>query len=156
MIAQHNFAKTKEFDMVITEDLKVFSRMNKQVNIECDSNRSPAASLIALCFKARTAAHFAHLQTQSFAEHKALEQFYTEIIPLADSFAEAYQGRFGIIGEYPSVKIKAQFGYHIVETVRDWIDEHRSTCGTQSELQNIIDEILSLCDSVIYKLCNLK
>jgi DNA-binding ferritin-like protein len=142
--------------MVITEDLKVFSRMNKQVNIECDSNRSPAASLIALCFKARTAAHFAHLQTQSFAEHKALEQFYTEIIPLADSFAEAYQGRFGIIGEYPSVKIKAQFGYHIVETVRDWIDEHRSTCGTQSELQNIIDEILSLCDSVIYKLCNLK
>lgn len=156
MIAQHNFAKTKEFDMVITEDLKIFSRMNKHVNIECDSNNSPAASLIALCFKARTLSHIAHLQTQSFAEHKALEQFYTEIIPLIDKFAEAYQGRFGIIGEYPSVKVKAQFGIHIVETVRDWIDEHRTSCGTQSELQNIIDEILSLCDSVIYKLCNLK
>lgn len=156
MLAQSTFTKTKGFDMVVTEDLKIFTRMNKHINIECDSNNSPAASLIALCFKARTLTHYAHLQTQSYAEHKALEQFYTDIIPLTDKFAETYQGRFGIIGEYPSVKIKAQFGLHIVETVRDWLDEHRSTCGSQSELQNIIDEIVSLCDSVIYKLINLK
>ena len=156
MIAQRVFTQPKEFNMVVTEDLKIFSRMNKHINIECDSNHSPAASLIALCFKARTLTHFAHLQTQSFAEHKALEQFYTDIISLTDKFAEIYQGRFGVIGEYPSVKIKAQFGLHIVETVRDWIDEHRSTCGSQSELQNAIDEVVSLCDSVIYKLINLK
>lgn len=156
MVSEQIFVKPKEIDMVVNENIKLFSRMSKHVNIECSSTHSSAASLIALCFKARTLIQFAHLQTQSYAEHKALEQFYVDIIPLTDKFAESYQGRYGVIGEYPSVKITAKFGIHVIETVRDWIDEHRSTCGNQSELQNIIDEIVSLCNTVIYKLINLK
>jgi hypothetical protein len=49
-------------------------------------------------FLARDVAHSVHLNTRSYAKHVALNGFYTEIIELADSFAEAYQGKYGLIG----------------------------------------------------------
>ena len=39
---------------------------------------------IILCFHARTNAHVLHLQTRSYAAHKALNEFYDEIVELAD------------------------------------------------------------------------
>jgi DNA-binding ferritin-like protein len=53
--------------------------------------------LIALCFEARTKAHIAHLQTRSYAAHKALNEYYDGIVDIADSLAEAFQGREGIL-----------------------------------------------------------
>jgi hypothetical protein len=47
---------------------------------------------------ARDVTHSAHLNTRSFAKHKALGKFYPEIIDLADKFAEMYQGKYGLIG----------------------------------------------------------
>ena len=56
-----------------------------------------ARELILSCFHARTVAHLLHLTTRSYAAHKALNEFYDEIIDLVDSFAEAYQGEYGLI-----------------------------------------------------------
>ena len=39
---------------------------------------------ILLCFHARTNAHVLHLETRSYAAHKALNEFYDEIVDLAD------------------------------------------------------------------------
>jgi hypothetical protein len=47
---------------------------------------------------ARDVTHSVHLNTRSYAKHKALNKFYVGIIELADDFAEAYQGRIGLIG----------------------------------------------------------
>ncbi|MDD4242752.1 MAG: DUF5856 family protein [Bacilli bacterium] len=113
-----------------------------------------AAELIARCFEARTKSHFFHLQTKSYSQHKAFNQFYDEIVTKADSFAEAYQGRNGIISDYPSVKFEGR-NVEMIEELREWIDKNRQLCGDFSELQNAIDEIVSLCDSTIYKLRNL-
>jgi hypothetical protein len=44
-------------------------------------------------FLARDVTHSVHLNTRSYAKHKALNKFYVGIIELADDFAEAYQGR---------------------------------------------------------------
>ena len=49
-------------------------------------------------FLARDVTHSAHLNTRSYAKHVALNEFYDGIIDLADKFAEAYQGRHGLIG----------------------------------------------------------
>lgn len=115
---------------------------------------SMAPGLIALCFDARTKTHIAHLQTRSFAAHKALDEFYNGIIDLADSYAEAIQGRFGIIEQYPNAQLPGG-GLETILTLRSWIDDNRGACGQYSELQNEIDSIVSLCNSAIYKLQNL-
>ena len=53
---------------------------------------------IGMLFLARDVAHSVHLNTRSYAKHVALNVFYDEIVGLADGFAEAYQGRKGLIG----------------------------------------------------------
>ena len=55
------------------------------------------ADFVGTLFLARDVAHSVHLNTRSFAKHSALNTFYDEIIELADGFAEAYQGRHGLI-----------------------------------------------------------
>jgi hypothetical protein len=116
-------------------------------------NKMP--QLIALLFDARNKAHQAHLQTTSYAQHKALDEYYNSIIDLADSLAENHQGRFGIITQYPTVSNPTD-PIMLITTVRSWIDSNRAECGEYSEIQNIIDEVQSLNNSTLYKLNNLK
>ena len=42
---------------------------------------------LGMLFLARDVTHSAHLNTRSYAKHKALGKFYPEIIDLADKFA---------------------------------------------------------------------
>ncbi len=56
--------------------------------------------LIALLFFARDVTHREHLKTTSYAQHVALNEFYEAIVGNADSIAEAYQGRNGIMAVY--------------------------------------------------------
>lgn len=115
-----------------------------------------AAELVGRCFHARTEAHIFHLQTRSFAAHKALNEFYDEIVELTDSFAEAYQGRFGIITGYPETYESCADEMEMLTDLRDWIDKNRKAISERSELQNLIDEIVSLIDGTMYKLKFLK
>ena len=55
------------------------------------------AKIIGIVFMSRTFAHQAHLKTESFAAHKALDEFYTGVVDKIDSFAEAIQGTVGIL-----------------------------------------------------------
>lgn len=101
---------------------------------------------------ARTNAHLLHLKTRSYAAHKALGEFYDEIVDLIDSLAEAYQGRYGIIN-YPDVPFKQEAdAIMMIKTLRRYIDDNRLGMVPDSELQNIIDEIVALMDSTLYKL----
>jgi DNA-binding ferritin-like protein len=111
--------------------------------------------LVALCFEARTKTHMAHLQTKSYATHKALNEYYDEIVGIVDSLVEAFQGREGIITHYPLVSITTKDPIKLVEFVRSWIDDNRKACSEYSEIQNIIDELQDLNNSTIYKLKNL-
>jgi uncharacterized protein DUF5856 len=117
------------------------------------------AELVARCFHARTNAHFQHLSTHSFAAHKALEEFYLSIVERADAFAEAYQGRYGLIADYSGLNFKLETDPEKMLTeLRTWVGAHRYECGSGSdtELQNLIDEIVALIDSTVYKLRFLK
>lgn len=46
---------------------------------------STPAEFVARSFAVRTAAHLAHLQSRSYAEHVALGGFYDSLIDLVDS-----------------------------------------------------------------------
>ena len=50
---------------------------------------------IALLMESRNQAHAYHLTTTSYAMHKALRKYYEGIVPLFDSYAEAYMGKYG-------------------------------------------------------------
>jgi Family of unknown function (DUF5856) len=112
-----------------------------------------ANEMIAKLFHARTAAHMAHLQTRSFAEHKALDDFYNEIVELADTFAETYQGFYGLIKDYPAMGLPSGEACEWITGLRLWLEKNREgNCKGQTPLQNINDEIMALCAQTCYKL----
>lgn len=108
-------------------------------------------------FTARDVAHSAHLNTRSFAKHSALGEFYGSIIELADKFAEAYQGRYGLIGPVaitiPS-KAKTENILSFLTASLEQIEKVRYDVCEKSDtpLQNIIDEIVGQYLSTLYKL----
>lgn len=113
------------------------------------------ADFIGTLFLARDVAHSVHLNTRSYAKHKALKGFYKGVVDLADTLAEAYQGRHGLIG--PISLMSAKKTNNILEFLEGQladIEEMRYKVVDKSDtaLQNIMDEIVALYLSTIYKL----
>ena len=113
------------------------------------------ADFVGTLFLARDVAHSVHLNTRSFSKHMALNSFYDEVVELADKFAEAYQGRHGLIG--PISLMSAKKTTNIVEFLEDSLADiekmrYEVVDKTDTPLQNIIDEIVGLYLSTLYKL----
>ena len=114
-----------------------------------------ASDFVGHLFLARDVAHSVHLNTRSYAKHTALGDFYDKIVDLADSFAEAYQGRHGLVG--PITLQSAKKNGNIVEFLSDSLAEIEANrykvCEEKdSAIQNIIDEIVGLYLSTLYRL----
>lgn len=110
---------------------------------------------VGMFFLARDVTHSVHLNTRSYAKHKALQKFYENIIDLADGFAEAYQGRHGLIGAITLQSSKKTA--NVTEFLQDQLDEiekcRYDVCDkTDTALQNLIDGIVELYLSTLYKL----
>ena len=106
-------------------------------------------------FLARDVTHGVHLSTRSYAKHKALGEFYDGVIDLADAFAEAYQGRYGLMG--PIVRQTAKKTNNVVEFLTDQLKRleagrYKMVPKEDTVLQNMIDEIFALYLSTLYKL----
>jgi hypothetical protein len=96
-----------------------------------------------------------HLNTRSYAKHKALQKFYTNIIDLADGLAEAAQGRYGLMG--PISLMSAKKTSNVIEFLENQLAEIESVrydvCDKDdAPLQNLIDGIIELYLSTLYKL----
>ena len=107
--------------------------------------------IVAILFLDRTLTHMEHLRTSSYAQHIALQGFYDGIIDLADTLAETYQGYEGImniplLSSAPSGKIEDHLSKRVLE-----IQKLRKSCDL-SAIQNIVDEIVALYLSTVYKL----
>ena len=117
-----------------------------------DSGGAKIASIISRAFADRTYAHMAHLKTSSFAAHKALDDFYSDIVGLVDGLAETAQGKFGKlsipVGQVSSDMSNAA---DVLEMSLDEILKDSADCKVRA-LCNIVDEIEGLYLSTIYKL----
>lgn len=116
---------------------------------------STAADFVGTLFLARDVAHSVHLNTRSYAKHVALNAFYDGIIDHADAFAEAYQGRHGLIG--PISLMSAKKTTNIVDFLESSladIEEMRyKVCDkTDTPIQQLIDNIVELYLTTLYKL----
>ena len=115
-----------------------------------------AAEFIGHLFLARDVAHSVHLNTRSYAKHMALATFYDGIIDLADTFAEAYQGRHGLVGSIPLLSHKKAGNIiDFLQASLAEIEKSREFAGDDSALQNIIDEVVALYLATLYKLRHL-
>ena len=107
---------------------------------------------VGLLMNSRTQAHAFHLTTKSFAQHKALQAYYEGIVPLLDSYAEAYMGKYGRLKRFvlprntstrPSAR--AYFKSLLVRL-------RACKLPRDSYLKNIQDEITALVRSTLYML----
>jgi len=113
------------------------------------------ADLVGHLFLARDVTHSVHLNTRSYAKHKVLGKFYENVIGLTDDLAEAYQGRHGLIG--PITLHSAEKTSNVIEFLEDSLskieDLRYKVCEKDdTAIQNIIDEIVGLYLSTLYKL----
>jgi hypothetical protein len=108
---------------------------------------------------AATVGHVLHLQSRSYAEHKALQGFYSKMPDLVDGVIEAWQGRHGELVEYPDQIVKVSDQKDSLEFLmflKILVEEDRYVLGEASEIQNLVDDIAQLIDSTLYKLTFLK
>ena len=104
-----------------------------------------------------TNTHILHLQSNSYAKHKALQKFYESIGDSTDSLIEAWQGKNSQLANYPNSYTPPMMdALSELQDLSQFVQTNRLVVGTDSELQNIIDEIQQLIDSTIYKLTFLK
>jgi len=113
------------------------------------------ADFVGELFLARDVAHSVHLNTRSFSKHMALNTFYDTIIDHADAFAEAYQGRHGLIG--PITLHSAKKTTNIIEFLESSLAEveemrYKVAKKEDTSLQQLIDNIVELYLTTLYKL----
>ena len=111
------------------------------------------AKFLSTLFNSRDQAHIFHLQTSSYAAHKALNDYYDAIVDLVDNYAETCQGRYGIIRGYTPQKQYFE-GEEILKYfagLSTYIDSVRKRLPQDGDLNNIVDEISALVNSTI---CN--
>jgi DNA-binding ferritin-like protein len=120
-------------------------------------DQETVGEFIGTLLHSATITHFMHLQTVgegSYAKHKALGAYYDGIVGLADSVAEAIQGcELTIIKAYPKTfanNMMEPLAY--MESLKQFVAVNRESVSEESNVQNEIDNIVTLIDSTIYKL----
>ena len=114
-----------------------------------------AADFVGMLFLARDVAHSVHLNTRSYAVHKATQKFYEGLPELADTFAEAWMGRHGLIG--PVSLMSADKNRDLVEFLENQLEKiavgrYEFCDREETAIQNIIDEIVGHYYATLYKL----
>ena len=111
---------------------------------------------VAESFAVRTAAHIAHLLTTSYAQHIALDGFYSGLVDLTDRYAEVAMGAEGRFKSIPNVATPTGDIVDILEDYRALVLEEIEEDNTSPAKVNILTDIEELTLSTLYKLKNLK
>lgn len=102
--------------------------------------------------------HKDHLSTGKYSDHKALNDFYDDAPEIIDEVVEIYQGIYGKvkIGE-PDIKSDGD-SVKYLEELREYTISSRDELvdPKDTELVSKIDDFLSLIDTTLYKLKELK
>lgn len=112
-----------------------------------------AAEFVMRLLLAGDHAHILHFKTRSYAQHVALGSFYEEIEELADTLAETIQGKVGIL-DYPAdlqVPLAAT-PLKFLQELNAYVQKYREEVSTETDIQNQIDEIVSLISQTYYKI----
>jgi hypothetical protein len=122
-------------------------------------NSMKATDFFGKLFQLRDEIHLNHLKVTgvgSYAAHKALGDFYSNVLDLIDGLVESYQGKYGII-DITIPSSKSGDSIKCLEELAKLTDSGASFfLFSETWIQNQIDEISTLVYSTLYKLKNLK
>ena len=109
---------------------------------------------VGMLMNSREQAHAFHLMTNSFAQHKALQTYYEGIVPLLDSWAEAYMGKYGRLRRITMNKRYMRDPRKARDYFKKLLARVRAVRLPRSDtyLKNIQDEITALIRQTIYML----
>jgi hypothetical protein len=113
------------------------------------------AAFIARSLALRTAAHLLHLSSTSYAQHMALDEFYTGLVPLVDSYAEVAMGLNARITTFPPVSPPSGDAATLMDQYLVLIKAELAA-ETSESLKNLLAGIEELTARTLYKLENLK
>ena len=136
---------------------KTLDNMSKRVPtiVPTTTTNTGIPMFLSKIFTFRDKLHFAHLATNSYAEHKALNDAYEDLLELADTLVESIQGIYGIQPLKQEMCEDHASNVAMVQYMYDCINENRPLFK-ESWIQNQLDEICALFAQTLYKLKNLK
>ena len=107
----------------------------------------------------------AHWQTESFAEHEALGDFYTKFNSLNDRFVEIYQGNIGTrikyVSEYKANLINYSDLKELIFRIREYKDDlalfakafsEENNNGQFIDLESILEDMMEVVSDLLYHL----
>jgi hypothetical protein len=109
----------------------------------------------ATLLNAATVAHILHFQTRSFSHHEALGDLYEGLPDFIDSIVEAFQGKTQSLLQFPAQSVTTPANaLDFVISLNSYLSSNRYVAFSDkdTEIQNIIDEIVVLLEKTIYKL----
>ena len=118
-----------------------------------NSDAKGAAQFIEKLLVAVDTIHKAHLMVTgpgSFAAHEALGDTYSALEDGLDALAESYMGCQYVGLEFAGVDVST-YGAE-VRKIYDYVEANRAMMGTESHLQNKVDEILEGLSRSLFKL----
>ena len=133
---------------------KLFEEIKNQ-----KESKSSLITMVSRLLDSQRQTHIFHLQTKSFAEHKALQKYYDAIGGLVDGIVESYQGKYGILTGWKSVGTQEyQSSEQVISYLKSLADEVAKVFSIVKDtyIQNQLDEVTALINSTLYKLRFLK
>ena len=108
------------------------------------------STFVGMLMNSRTQAHYFHLRSVTYAQHKALQKYYEKIVPLMDAYAEAHPRKI------KAIKINRRFlqdpanapAYFKSLLAR----MKKMKLSKEPHLKNIQDEIVTLIHKTLYLL----
>ena len=136
---------------------KLMEQEEENDNVEKSEGKVSGSfvDIVSGILHSRTQIHIYHLQTKSFAVHKALNDYYDGVVDLFDGLVESYQGKHGIVEDY---KCDGYDNYTSVNSAIEYLQKLDKTIEgsrksvKESFIQNQIDTVQELIYSTIYKL----
>ena len=148
-------------DGTVDEDKLITPPADAEGDVQTDDgdDMSPELEQFCMqCMRMYSNVHLWHLQTGSYAEHEALEEFYNALFELTDSFIEAAIANFGALccsSVYTLELLPYDEMVDEIEAFKKHVGQQKETI-TEEGMVNLLDEMLTTTDSVLYKLKNLK
>lgn len=112
-----------------------------------------ANEFLSKLFQARDTAHIIHLKlkgTGSYAAHKALNEFYDEVLDITDGLVESIQGIYGL----QEISIPQSSYEDPITFVQNFYNMIESSRGLYKEswILNEMDDLSKLAAQTLYKL----
>ena len=132
-----------------------YADLKKKLSSTSMSKPNMIVEICSKLFQSRDIIHLAHLKTTSYAQHKALDEYYSSILDFVDTLVETAQGCEQRLLDIQIPASKAEEPLAYLLRLKEYVCNSREKLEYEFQ-KNILDEVTALIASTCYKLRFLK